>query len=61
MTKGGWPIYLEMRTGNGFGKLMEKGILYFGEFSRVHDLEYVLNLVKKHDLLGAIHLWPISQ
>jgi hypothetical protein len=61
LTKGHWLIYLEMRTGNGFGELMEKRILYFGEFPRVHDLEYVLNFVKEHHLLGAIHFWPIPQ
>jgi hypothetical protein len=56
-----WLNYLEMRTGDGFGELMEKRILNFGKFPRVHDLEYILHFIEKHDFFGAIYLWPVSQ
>ena len=50
-----------MRTSHGLGELMEERILDFGEFPRIHYLEYILDFIKKHDLFGAVYLWPVSQ
>ena len=53
--------HLEMGTGHGFCQLIEQRFLDFGELSRIHHLKYVFNLVKKHDLFCAVHLWPVAE
>jgi hypothetical protein len=68
---------LEMRTGHGFGQLVEQRLLhlvmlslclasmlwmtYLGKFCRIHHFKDVLYLVQEHDFLGAVHLRPITE
>ena len=53
--------YLKMRTRNRLGKLIEQGFLNFGEFIGIHDLKNVFHFIEKHDLFGAVSLWPIAK
>jgi hypothetical protein len=50
-----------MGTGHGFGQLIEQGLLDFGELCGIHHLKYVFDLIEKHDLFRAVHLWPVAE
>jgi len=42
-------------------ELVEQGNLNFLKFDRVGDIQDFLNLVKEHDFLGGVDLWPVLE
>ena len=50
--------HLEVRTGDALGQLSEQRHLHLLELCRLDDVEDLLQLVEKHDLLGAVDLGP---
>lgn len=42
-------------------ELVEQGDLNFLKLDRVGDIQDFLNLVKEHDLLGGVDLWPVLE
>lgn len=52
---------MEMRTGHALSQLVEKRLLNLYEFSRIHNLEDILDFVQEHDFLGAVGLRPVPQ
>lgn len=50
-----------MRASHRLCQLVEQRFLHLRKLGWIHDLEDVLNLVQEHDLLGAVHLWPVSE
>lgn len=53
--------YLKMWTSNRLSQLVEQRLLDFSEFTRIHDLKNVFDLIEKHDFFRTVHFWPISQ
>jgi hypothetical protein len=53
--------HLKMRTGNGFGQLVEEGFLDFGKLGWVHDFEDILNFIQEHDFLSRVDFRPVSK
>lgn len=43
------------------GELPEQGFLYLDELSGVDDVEHFFDLIKEHNLFGAVDLGPVTQ
>ena len=50
--------HLEVGTGDALSQLSEQRHLHLLELGRLDDVEDLLQLVEKHDLLGAVDLGP---
>ena len=53
--------HLKMRARDTSCNLPEQCMLHFDKLYRFHHIQYLLQLIEKHNFLGAVYLWPILQ
>ncbi len=53
--------HLKMRRAHTLGELLEQGHLHFLKLDRLDHVEYLLELIQEHDLLGRVGLGPVLE